>query len=319
MFISTMSDAEIQQEARRDFFELSTPVQIALDRFRRANSDLISSSYMHYNDTPINLIKKSAQSRKWKTRRHNTWTSYFRFLKESAIADSDIQWYLYTLIHRANGREYIFQSNLKKPVAERFTMHFIERYKERHLKANNIEIGAMPVPLYFLTHNPNCFMGKYYKNSDIDIDEGKHKKFWIAPEGIYVTDYIDGLFTYITFMDKDDLSLLKKQVYEEEIVWNLMFSIVDIKLSPEERTKAAFRLSNNPDFGLIFERFLNRNIKDEADGEKQKLLLCARDQIIEIKEIIDDAKKYNKENLEICIQHSFANRVFNTLDANSNG
>lgn len=120
-------------------------------------------------------------------------------------------------------------------------------------------------------------------------------------------------------MDKDDLSPLKKQVYEEEIVWNLMFSIVDIKLSPEERTKAAFRLSNNPDLGLIFERFLNRNIKDEADGEKQKLLLYAREQMIVLKEIIDNTKKYNKENLKVCIQDNFTNRVFNTLDANSNG
>lgn len=319
MFIPTMSDAEIQQEARRDFFELSTPVQIALDRFRRANSDLISSSYMHYNDTPINLIKKSAQSRKWKTRRHNTWTSYFRFLKESAIVDSDIQWYLYTLIHRANGTEYIFQSNLKKPVAERFTMHFIERYKERHLKAHNIEIGAMPVPLYFLTHNTNCFMGKYYKNSDIDIDEGKHKKFWIAPEGIYVTDYIDGLFTYITFMDKDDLSPLKKQVYEEEVVWDLLLRAVSDTLSPKESTKATYKLMRSANLGPVFERFLNRNVKDEADGEKQKLISYVREQMIEVNEIIDDTKKYNKENLEICIQHSFANRVFNTLDANSNG
>lgn len=199
--------------------------------------------------------------------------------------------FLYTPIYRTNGTEYIFQGSLKNPVAERFTMHFIERYKERHLIPHNIDIGAIPVPLHFQIHNPDCILGRYYKTSDIDIAEGKHKRFWIAPEGIYVTDYIDGMLTYITFMDKDDLSPLKKQVYEEEIVWDLMLRVVNEKLSSEERTKAAFSISNNPDLGQIFERFAQRNVKDNADGEKQKLLSCVRKEMAIIKEIIDETKK----------------------------
>lgn len=64
MFTPTMSDAEIQQEARKDFFELSTKVQIAADRFMRINWDLINKSNLLYNNRPISLIKKSVENRK---------------------------------------------------------------------------------------------------------------------------------------------------------------------------------------------------------------------------------------------------------------
>lgn len=201
MFTPTMSDAEIQQEARKDFFELSTKVQIAADRFMRINCDLINKSQFQYNNKPISLIKKTVENRKWKTRRHNTWTSCFRFRNEITGSDIKLQCFLYTSVYRINGTEYIFQGSLKNPVAERFTMHFIKRYKERHLIPREINIGAMPIPLYFQIHNPDCILGRYYKTSDIDIAEGKHKKFWIAPQGIYVTDYIDGMLTYITFKE----------------------------------------------------------------------------------------------------------------------
>ena len=183
-------------------------------------------------------------------------------------------------------------------------MHFIERYKERHLKPRNIDIGAMPAPLYFQIHNPSCILGRYYKTSDLDIAEGKNKRFWIAQEGIYVTDYIDGMLTYITFMDKDDLSPLKQQVYEEEIVWDLLLQSVNEKLCDEERSKATFSLYNTPNITSIMERFAKRNVKDEVEGDKQKLLLYIREQIAEMKDSLQNAiqigKQQKKDNLRQC-------------------
>lgn len=310
MFTATMSDAEIQKEARKDFFELSTKVKIAADRFLRLNFNIIDNGILNSNKGPINLIKNSVENRKWKTRRHNVWTSCFKFKNEMSGGNVEMLCFLYTSIHRANGTEYIFQCSLEKPIAERFTMHFIERYKERHLKPHNIDIGAMPAPLYFQIHNPDPILGKYYKSSDIDIAEGKHKRFWIVPEGIYVTDYIDGMLTYITFMDKDDLSPLKQQVYEEEIVWDLIVRGADKRLSSSERAKAAFSISNNPNLGPIFERFAKRNIKDNADGEKQKLLLYAKEQMDLIQEIIDEAKKKNEQKETLSDRNSIFDSVF---------
>lgn len=312
MFISTMSDLEVQQEARKDFFELSTKVQFAADRFVRIHCDLINKSHLQANDRPISLIGQSVENRKWKTRRHNTWTSYFRFKNEVIVGNVEIQCFLYTAIPHTNGTEYIFQNNLKTPIAERFTIHFIERYKERHLKPRGINTGAMPIPLYFQIHNPDCILGSYYKTSDIDIAEGKHKRFWIAPEGIYVTDYIEGILTYITFMDKDDLSPLKRQVYEEEIVWNLMLRVVNEKLNINERRLAAFKISNNPDMGRIFERFAKRNVKNETDKEKQEMLSYIREEMALVKETIDDAKKIAEQKEKISLRKNFINKALDS-------
>ena len=290
MFTSTMTNAEIQQEARKDFFELSTKVKIAADRYMRKQCDLINNSKLEFNNRPVSLIKKSVENKKWKTRRNNVWTSSFRFKNEMAGVGIEMQCFLYATINRTCGTEYVFQASLNEPIAERFTMHFIERYKERHLRPHNIDLGTTPAPLHFQMHNPNCILGKYYKTSDLDIAESKHKRFWIAPEGIYVTDFIDGMLTYITFMDKDDLSPLKKQVYEEEIVWNLIVRAADVRLSELERTKAVFGIASSPDLGNIFERFANRNIKHEGDEEKQEFLANIREQMTLIKKAIDEKK-----------------------------
>ena len=314
MFTSTMSDSEIQQEARKDFFELGTKVRLAGERFNRMHCDLVNNSRLQFNDIPTSLISKSVENRKWCTRRKNTWTSHFRFNNDKLGLFMDMEFYLYTAVYRTHGTEYIFLSSLTSPVAERFTLHFIERYKERHLKPHGIDIGAMPAPLYFQIHNPGCILGRYYKTSDLDIAEGKHKRFWIAPEGIYVTDYIDGMLTYITFMDKDDLSPLKKQVYEEEIVWDLQLKVINEKLSDEDRTQAAFSLYHNPDLTPIMERFAKRNVKDEADGEKQKLLLSIREQMVKIvasmQDAVELAKQQQKDNLR-------KSKITGTLDTHN--
>lgn len=301
MFTSTMTDSEIQQEARKDFFELSTKVRLAGERFNRIHCDLINNSQLKFNDIPTSLISKSVENRKWCTRRKNTWTSHFRFNNDMTGLSVEMDFYLYATVYRNHGTEYIFLSDLTSPVVERFTLHFIERYKERHLKPRGIDTGAMPAPLYFQIHNPHCILGRYYKTSDLDITEGKNKRFWIAPEGIYVTDYIDGMLTYITFMDKDDLSPLKKQVYEEEIVWDLLLQVVNEKLSDEERTKATFSLYSNPDITPILERFAKRNVKEETDKDKKELLLYIRNKTTEaqasMQNAVEIAKQQEKDNL----------------------
>lgn len=290
MFLPTMTDAEIQREARKDFFELSTKINIAADRFMRVHRNMLDNSTLTRNDNPLCLLTRTVEYKKWVTRKRNTWTSCFMFRNEVSADSIQIVCFLYTAVHRTNGVEYIFLNNLTSPVAERFTLHFTERYKERHLRPRGIDTGAMPVPLYFQVHNPDCIQGRYYKTTDLDIEEGKHKRFWIAPEGIYVTDCIEGMLTYITFMDKDDLSPLKKQVYEEEIVWDATLRILDEKRSMDERIKAAYSIAYNPEQARIFERFVKRNVIDEGDGEKQRLMKFVREKVAELDEGIRNTK-----------------------------
>lgn len=314
MFTSTMNDTEIQRESRKEFFELSTKVRIAAERFNRRHCDMINDSRLQQENAPASLISKSVEKHKWRTRRNNTWTSHFRFDNSIVGEYMETQCHLYTAVPRTGGTEYIFLDNLSSPITERFTMHFIERYKERHLKPRCIDTGTMPAPLYFKIKNPDCIMGRYYKTTDIDIEEGTHKRFWIAPEGIYVTDYIEGMLTYITFMDKDDLSPLKKQVYEEEIVWDLAHRITDKNLSDEERSRASFRLASTANFGQIFERFAKRNVADDENGKKQEMLLHIREVVAEqtamIQEVKDSVQQQEKERLR-------KNRVTGTLNIQS--
>ena len=288
MFLPTMNNAEIYKEARKDFFELSTKVSMAIDRYNHKYCNLANNSPIRINDMPATMISRSVEKRQWPTRRNNTWTSYFRFRNEIAGNQMTMECYLYTAIRRTSGTEYIFLGDFNTPLAERFTLHFIERYKERHLNPRNIDLGAMPAPLYFQLHNPNCIMGRYYKATDLDIKEGAHHKFWIAPEGIYVTDYIDGMLTYINFMDKEGLSPLKKQIYEEEIVWDMMLRIKNTELDDDERSMAVFSIANNPDWCRIFERFIKRNAED--GDEKQELLKYVRERMGNMNKTIQEAK-----------------------------
>jgi len=129
-----------------------------------------------------------------------------------------------------------------------------------------------------------------------------------------VTDYIEGMLTYITFMDKDDLSPLKKQVYEEEIVWDLMHRIVDKNLSEEECSRAAFSLTSTANFGEIFERFAKRNVADDGDGEKQKMLLRIKKTMIEQTAMIQEAKASVQQQQKEILRK---NRVTGTLNAKS--
>ena len=294
MFTCTMTNTEIQQEARKDFFELSTKIRMAIERFSHRNCDLLNNSILECNDKKISLITKTAENRKWRTRRNNTWTTHLRFSNSIIGQKCDVQYFIYTSLYRSSGTEYIFLSDLDTPMAERFTLHFIERYKERYLKPRNIDTAAMPAPLYFQLHNTDYIRGRSYKPSDIDIEEGAHKNFWIAPEGIYVTDFIDGMLTYITFMDKDDLSPLKQQVYEEEVVWDLLNRWVNKKLCDTERTKAALAIANNPDVGRIFERFAKRNIADN-DADKEKTLQNIREQMKKVSKCIQETKEQIKQ------------------------
>lgn len=311
MFLPTMTDAEIQQEARKDFFELSTKVKLALERFNKRHCDLLNNSGLKINDVPRTLIGKTVEKQKWVTRRRNTWHSYFRFDNCECGEHITIQYFLYTAIYRDSGTEYIFLHDLQAPLAEHFTKHFIDRYKERHLVPHGIDVGSMPVPLYFQLHNPNSFVGTYYKASDLNIREGKYTKFWIGKEGIYVTDYIEGMLTYITFMDKDDLSPLKAKVYEEENVWHQATLLIDEKQPREVRSRAAYQLANNPRMAAVMERFANRNVADNGDGGKQEMLRNIREtlskQALKVEEAYAEADRRDKELMR-------RNRVTGALD-----
>lgn len=291
MFLPTMTDAEIRLEARKDYFELSTRVYISFDSFCRRYTEIVGGD-------PYALLNNTVEIKTYRTRKHNTWTSRFSYTNQGGPYSRRYHWHLYSAIRRAIGTEYIFLTSFKTPWVQRFTHHFIERYKERHLAPFNIDPGAMPIPLYFLLHNEHHILGRYHKASELDIAEGKHKKFWIVDEGIYVTDYIDGMLTYITFMDKTDLSPFKQQIYEEEVAWDLVTCVVDKTRAEEDRSKAAWQIMHNPQMCKTIESFLHRNM-DKRDGGIEDAIKLLRETwprlLADMKQVRKECEEKEKE------------------------
>ena len=62
MFLPTMTDKEIEQEARKDFFELATKVKISLERFSKRYCELVLNSNLYLNDTPYSFINQTVEN-----------------------------------------------------------------------------------------------------------------------------------------------------------------------------------------------------------------------------------------------------------------
>ena len=292
MFTTTMTNAEIRQEAKKDFLELSGKIRMALERFGKRNCNLSLNSGLAINDVPRSLITQTVERRQWVTRQRTTWHSYFRFVNPlGGSRELTCQSFVYTPVHRETGTEYIFLNSVNRLFVERFSLHFIERYKERHLAPRAIDTKGLPLALHFQLYNQGLFPGTYYKNSAVGVEDGGNHRFWIAPEGIVVTDYIDDMLTYITFMDREDLSPLKAQVYEEEKVWRHIKTATDDTYSKAEQERSLTTLIAMPDFGEIFQRFAQRNLVDDEDGTKQDTIDLLRRTLDSMKSKMPGARK----------------------------
>ena len=157
MFTSTMTDAEILEEARKDFFELSGKVRMALERFANRHYRMAVNNGLCINDVTRGLIPRTVEQRQWPTRRRNVWRTYFCFDNlPGGVARRVCQYFIYIPLYRETGTEYLFFHGCDKFFVERFTLHFVERYKERHLAPRGIDTGALPIPLYFFLHSTAC-------------------------------------------------------------------------------------------------------------------------------------------------------------------
>ena len=292
MFISTMNHEEIIREARKDFFELSGKLRMYLERFAGSHARLLNNSRLQLNDQTISLITRRTEHKQWKTRQHNLWHSII-YVNHKVVEEQEIgfQYYLYCAVPRENGTEYIMFYDLQHFIVLRFTLHFIERYKERHLAAHDIQTGSIPAVVHFLMKNElNAFPGVYYKTSDIGEEETASKQFWICDEGIYVTDSMKGMRTFLTFLDKSDLSGLKQKVYEEELVWHRMKIITNAQnenVKDNARiTRACYELYHTPNVDKILTRFAKRNI----DLSKQHMVELTQEVYQSFKKMMNDAQ-----------------------------
>ena len=112
-------------------------------------------------------------------------------------------------------RTILFMTVLPDFLLQRISCHFLQRYKERYLDCNQVNLLGMHPALYYMFKNRDR-TEVYYRPENWTEDDLKEKTFLISEQGLSVVKYIDKMVVYITFLDQENLSRYKSQMYEEE-------------------------------------------------------------------------------------------------------
>ena len=281
-----MTNEELQQAAYKDFLELRPRVQIALDRF---------VGNLRLGERQKRMIHSLEENYTLCSRANNTWNITLSYLGYQSDQKIKYAYMVYTPLRRDNGVDYLFWNNISSFHLERFSTHFIQRYKERYLEPKGIDLKEMNPIFYFLLHN-EVRRQTYYLPKDWTEEDLAEKSFYISSQGLSLVKDKGKITTYITFLDQENLSRYKAQIYEEEQVFRLFDEIkyVDDYL---ERHALFKKLCADPERN---KRLLKHYFGRSAQTDEQRKQLESKfdrlfDQIAKdtnlIEEILD--KKFN--------------------------
>lgn len=211
MFTSTMTHEEILHEAKLDFYELKPRMEIAFGQFRRN----YSTRWEGPQEKNRNLTSCFSEKKMFRTRRHNTWTfeMHVNGYREHHIIAGSLA---YIPLQRNNGNvEYLCLRLRDVFDPELLTSHFIQRYKERYLEPNKVNLLGLPAAIYFERKSgdlqPTDFIPDNWTDEDL-----RTKRIWISAQGLVVTVAKGELRVFVTFLDQKNLSRYKAMIYEEE-------------------------------------------------------------------------------------------------------
>lgn len=266
MITSFMTDEEICNEARLDFLEIKEKIRIAFSEFHKTQSQTNGKrSFMH----------SVVQTKTYRTKRHNVWNVRFRDCGHIPNGDILVLFLTYTtIIHRDGRVDYLFMNDLDRFCPEKLTAHFLQRYKERYLIPNNIDLRGMPVAVYFLVNNqdkkPTYYIPKSWTEKDVE-----NRNFWISDQGLFVSECTNGFMSFITFLDQKNLSRYQAEVYEEEHLFRAFFNIDVKNLSIREKQACFNQVYRIPNAKIIYERCIRRMLKTQLveDYEEQVQIL----------------------------------------------
>jgi len=217
MFLPTMKDDEIYLEAKKDFDELAVKIHVERNNFKALCRKVDSR---RHNMPPI------VKTKKFITHQHNEWRVLFR--SESFIGDEMNYYYIaYHPIYRESGIEYLFSVCVEDYMLEYLTTHFLQRYKERCLAPQGLNLSGANLLTYFYTHTVDRCPAKNtrYLESEKVIDKAF---FWMFGQGILVTKLLYEHFTtYITFIDVSSLTDFKSEYYDEVVAYKKYAAIMD--------------------------------------------------------------------------------------------
>lgn len=247
MFTPYMTDEELQAAALQDFLEIRMRVKLAYEQFIKS---------MRISGDQRRAFHSVYETKTVRTKAHNTWNVNFRYTGYNADGRIFCICLLYMPLHRNDGVDYLFMNNLDDFRLERISAHFLQRYKERYIDYNGINLRGIHPAIYFMLENEDrtqtLFFPKYWTDEDL-----REKIILISSQGLSVVKVNKHLLVYITFLDQENLSLYKAQVYEEEQL------LKDIKIIAEKQdvlyNRALYlRILANPGLEDVFIRWARR-------------------------------------------------------------
>lgn len=208
MITPSMTDEELQAAAYQDFLEIKMKVQISIEQFGR-NLKLSCGQKR--------FIHSLMETTTIRTKAKNTWNICYVNDNYSSQADGDffVIYFVYLPLHRGENVDFLFMTVMPDFLLQRVSCHFLQRYKERYLDCNKVNLRGMHPALYYMYKNLDRTEA-YYQPENWTEDDMKDKKFMISAQGLSVVKFIDKMMIYITFLDQENLSRYKSQVYEEE-------------------------------------------------------------------------------------------------------
>lgn len=261
MFTHTMTRKEIYEEAKHDYYELKSRFDAETSVFFRE----YGSSLGKYQQRIIGSLSKQ---RVFRSSRHNTWTMqmYVHGYSKNTIKASTTA---YTPLQRSDGSvEYLFISLKDTFFVELITTHFIQRYKERYLEPNKVNLQGMNPALYYLRSNME-YRQTYFIPNNWTEEDMENKAIYQIPQGLIVTVKDNGLRVLVTFLDLQNLSRYKAEIYEEEDLMNRFMKAYKEK-KDYQQFLMMLQVFNTPNCREIQKRYIKRTeIQQNRPGFKE--------------------------------------------------
>lgn len=261
MFTHTMTRKEIYEEAKHDYYELKSRFDIETEIFFRQ----YGSSINKYQQRILGSLSKQ---RVFRSSRHNSWTMqmYVHGYSKNTIKASTTA---YTPLQRSDGSvEYLFISLKDTFFVELITTHFIQRYKERYLEPNKVNLQGMNLALYYLRSNME-YRQTYFIPNNWTEEDMENKAIYQIPQGLIVTVKDNGLRVLVTFLDLQNLSRYKAEIYEEEDLMNRFMKAYKEK-KDYQQFLMMLQVFNTPNCREIQKRYIKRTeIQQNRPGFKE--------------------------------------------------
>lgn len=280
MITPYMTDEELKDAAHRDFLEMRVKVKIAFEQF---------VSNLRLGDGQYRVIHSVIQNKTITTKSKNTWNVIFINFGYNPREQIIAGYLVYTPLYREGAVDYLFINNTDQFVLEKLSAHFLQRYKERYLEYNGINLRGQHPALYYMINNQDKTL-TYYLPEHWTEQEMKEKRFMLSQQGLSLVRFSKNMITYITFLDQENLSRYKAMVYEEEALMKDMTRINN-KLTFDNKQALFKKLCADPSkTKAILARYIRR-ISDIATEEDIDIVMNYWDEIVKQTQNISEMKE----------------------------